>query len=148
MVLVTMLASWRLDRVELGAEGEYCYRHTFWDILSTLSKDWVIKYRVESVSCFTVCDSTFCLKGKKWFITKTLRVRKHFIKSPQITYTYRENIISYQSFSALFVHRWQNQHLYFGWLWKNMKSEYEIMGMENICSWFKRTIFCFTHFIL
>lgn len=82
--------------------------------------------------------------GQGMVYYKNFRVRKEFIKSPQITYTYRENIIAYSSFSALLVHRWQNHHLCFSWLWKNMKSEFEIMGTENPSSWFKITVFCFT----
>lgn len=141
MVLVTTLASWRLDQV--GRRERVLLCQTFWDLLGTLSKDWVIKYRVESVQFY--CWWFYILfHGQGMVYYKNFRVRKEFIKRPQITYTYRENIIAYSSFSALLVHRWQNHHLCFSWLWKNMKSEFEIMGTENPSSWFKITVFCFT----
>ena len=108
--------------------------HTFWEILDALSRDRVIEYRKENASCVTqFLILRFHFVGKNLFITN--------LKNQKTVHKESANSLSFQvenSFVSLLLSSswtpwWQN-HLYFGWLQKNMKFKYEIMDTGSTSS--------------
>lgn len=105
IVLKATLAPWRLDRVELGGVRGYCCCIPS-DTFQTRWAETELSYQIHERKpklFYSVCEST-CLPHGQETVYYKVWVRKLSITSPPIMDIFRWEIISYQSFSALFVH--------------------------------------------
>lgn len=140
MVLVTMLASWRLNWVELGGE-------------EVLLLSYLLKYfrhteqRLSHQIQGRKCKLSYCL----WFYILFYAQKTVYYKSFKSQKTVHQESTNYiylereNNFISIFLGSTCTQvakSTFVFWLIiKNMTSEYEIMGTENTSSWFKITVF-------